>query len=670
MQNTRFFPFLIFFLFSTLFLACSYTEKVRDGRTAFDRKQYKVALPMLEKEFNRAKTKKEKGILAFEIGESYQKTGQNQSAILWYRSAYDNGYGVEALRMLAQALKKDEQYGEALKIFKEAGIELGSPFEFKKDIEACQLAMKWKTARSPYEIEKQNFNSAADDYSPAFYAADQLVFTSDRPNSINDAKYKWTGRAFSDFYLTDKNGNAARPFNLQINTDLNEGSATFNGNFTTLIFVKNLAGGKYDDQYTKLFSSRREAAVWETPTMLPFCKEGVHYWQPTLSPDGNQLIFSALDENGGFGGFDLYLTNRDKNGEWAEPKLLPRNINTVGNEVFPNFHNDTLYFSSDFHQGMGGLDIFKTYPLNDFAWSSPQNLRSPINSSNDDFSLIIENNFSTEKNILQKGFFSSNRKGGQGGDDIYAFKKIILPPLPVDTTKKKEEKPPAQIVYKYLLEGYVVEKILADASNPNSKVLGRKGISTAAVAVSTGKEPTKIVTNEEGFFSLEVVENTDYQLLGSKENYLNNKIFFSTKGIVKDANSPTQKFEVEILLDKIYKNKEIVLDNIYYDYDKWDIRIDAQPTLDALARTLIENPKINIELNSHTDCRGNDNYNQELSQRRAQAAVDYLITKGIGSNRLTPRGYGESQPANACVCNKCTETEHQQNRRTTFKIVE
>ncbi len=664
MNKSIFHYFLLTFLI--LAAACSYTEKIRDGRTAFERKQFAVAIPMLEKEFLKSKEKKEKGKLAFQLAESYSKTGKNDAAIAWYKKAIDQQYGAEAFRAYANALKKDEQYTEAAKAFKEASMEIGSPFEFKKDIESCQVAGKWKTARSPYIVDKQAFNSAQDDYAPAIYAADQIVITSDRSNNSKAEKYQWTGKSFSDLYTIDKKNNVVKPFSTQINTPDNEGSATFNAAFTKMIFVRNAAENDKDDQFTKLYYAEREGVIWSKPEVLPFCEPKTNYWHPCLSPDGNGLIFSA---NGGegIGGFDLYSTSQI-DGKWTLPKILPRNINSIGNEVFPTIDGDTLYFSSDFWQGMGGLDVFKSIKMSNGAWSQPQNLRAPINSGADDFSFVVDEK--NQNDILQNGFFTSNRKGGQGGDDVYAFKKIVLPPLPVDTVKKTTTEQPKNIVYKLLLEGYVLEKIYAQADNPNSKVIARRGIPNSVVSINTGKETKKIVSNEEGFFSVEAAKNTDYQFVASKENYLNNSTSFSTKGIADDANNPTQKFEVEIILDKIYKNKEITLENIYYDYDKWDIRNDAQPTLNQLSQTLAENPTVKIQLNSHTDCRGNDQYNEELSQRRAQAAVDYLISKGIASNRLTAKGYGENVPAVLCQCNKCLEDEHQANRRTTFKIVE
>jgi outer membrane protein OmpA-like peptidoglycan-associated protein len=179
-----------------------------------------------------------------------------------------------------------------------------------------------------------------------------------------------------------------------------------------------------------------------------------------------------------------------------------------------------------------------------------------------------------------------------------------------------------------------------------------------------------VTVGEDGFFTLELAENSDYFFLASLEGYLANSTRFSTKGIAKDPANPIQKYEVEIVLDKIFRNREIVLENIYYDYDKWDIRPDAEPTLNRLADVLRQNPGIRIQLGSHTDCRGNNNYNEDLSQKRAQSAVNYLIGKGIDAGRLGALGYGETQPAVDCACSSCTESEHQSNRRTTFKIVE
>jgi outer membrane protein OmpA-like peptidoglycan-associated protein len=214
------------------------------------------------------------------------------------------------------------------------------------------------------------------------------------------------------------------------------------------------------------------------------------------------------------------------------------------------------------------------------------------------------------------------------------------------------------------------DKIKLIPSNPNSKILGRKPLSGAVVQAEWGTKKQAFTVKDDGFFKMELAENTDYSFNATLGGYLTNNAKFSTKGIAKDPGNPVQTFEIEIVLDKIFRNKEIVLENIYYDYDKWDIRPDAEPTLNRLAEVLRQNPGIRIQLGSHTDCRGTDAYNQSLSQRRAQSAVNYLISKGIDGALLSAKGYGESQPAALCACSNCTEVEHQTNRRTTFKVVE
>ena len=661
---------VLFFAISIFVTSCAYTEKVRDGKTAYERKQYQVAIPMLEKEFRKESSRAERGKIASLIAESYQKSGKTERAVDWFKTAADNQAGAEALRNYANALKFTEQYTGAIEAYKNLGVELGSSFEVRKDIQACMSAQAWLSpkARTPYMVEKLPFNSSSDDYAPANYVANQLVITSDRPNPDSPKPYKWTGRAFSDLFLIDKNNFTIKNFGSQINTLANEGCATFNAKQDYMVFTRSVSEGKNTDEYMKLLFSLKEGVLWSMPREVNFIKEKVNYWHPALSADGKKLIFAANDSDG-FGGFDLYFCERSDSSDWSEPKLLPRNINTIGDEVFPTFHADTLYFSSNTHAGMGGLDIFKTYPLNG-GWVAPQNLRAPVNSGADDFSLIIDNQQITDRNILQKGFFSSNRKDGNGGDDVYSFKKIVLPPLPVDSTNKPKNELPKTIIYQLVLDAYVVEKIYQQSDNPNSKVIGRRPLANTTMAISFNKEKKIVTTNEDGYFTLSLNENTDYQLVANKNEYLTKAATLSTRGIVKDPNNPTQRLEIEIILDKIYKNKEIVLNNIYYDFDKSDIRDDAKPTLNALSRTLQENPSIKIQLNSHTDCQGNDNYNEDLSQRRAQSAVDYLISLGISSERLAAKGYGESQPANPCACAKCSDADNQANRRTTFKILE
>ena len=656
-----FLAFIVFLLHN-----CTYTQKIQDGNMAFDRKQYSVAIPMLKKEYSKSKSRIEKGKLAYLIGESYRQTNQNESSIEWYQIAYDYQVGEKALKRYAFALKQNQQYKEAKEAFKNLGIEIGSPYEYRREITACTLAEEWMGEQKSkvYFTESTNFNTSNSDYAPSLYGANQLVFTSDRSNNLEDPTYNWTGNKFSDIYTVDLKSNDVQPFNTVINSVHNEGTLTFSPDRTELFFTRCFSEDKNGDNYCKLMRSEQDGETWTIPEVLNFVEEKVNYGHPALSADGNTLYFSCNHPDG-WGGYDLYFSNRSPEG-WDLPKLMNRSINSIGNERFPSIDKDTLYFSSDHHSGMGGLDIFKTYKVDKDNWSPVHNLKSPINSGADDFGMVVTSNSPKEEGLLQIGYFSSARKGGEGNDDIYRFeKRIPPPPPPIDTTV---EVPP--IVYKMILNGFVLEKIHKIADNPNSDVLGRKPLAGSKVSVDFGSEKKEFVVGEDGQFSFELEENQNYNFFASRENYLNNTAKFSTKGIGKDPENPILTFEIEIVLDKIYKDREITLDNIYYDFDASNIRTDAQPTLNKLTTVLEQNPTIKIELASHTDCQGNANYNENLSQRRAQSAVNYLIANGIDPIRLSARGYGESSLAIDCVCSRCSDEEHQVNRRTTFKIIE
>ncbi|MEL7220524.1 MAG: OmpA family protein, partial [Bacteroidota bacterium] len=225
------------------------------------------------------------------------------------------------------------------------------------------------------------------------------------------------------------------------------------------------------------------------------------------------------------------------------------------------------------------------------------------------------------------------------------------------------------IVYKNYLDVYVVEKIYQEPGNPNSEVLGRRPLNGATLDIKLAKENRAVTIDEEGKVRLTLKDNSAYEFFASKEGYLNNDARFSSVGLGRDPNNPEQIYEVEIVLEQIFLDQEIVLENIYYDFDQSFIRNDAKPTLNELASVLRKNPEINIQLGSHTDCRGADGYNETLSRKRAQAAVDYLIENGIEAFRLAAVGYGENSPAADCLCSRCDEDQHQQNRRTTFKIL-
>ncbi len=659
-------------------VACSYTIKIKDGRTAYERKRYSDAIPLLQSELNSATTRTEKGTLAYLLGASYRAKGLDEKALSYFKLAYDNNYGPDALKAWARTLKKLEQYAAAKEAFKNLGIEIGSPYEFRKEITACTIAEDWlkQAPENGWTIESAPFNSGQNDFAPVLYSDGRIVFTSDRAIGKEDKNYAWTGNKFMDLLIVGQDEASPQFFDTQLNTTRNEGVACFNRTGTQIFFVRALEAYKGDDAFCKIFTAEKNPdGGWTPPVPLPHQKEKINYLHPALSTDGNTLYFSCNDPEG-WGAYDLYTITRNPKAEtgWDEPRLLSRNINTPENEVFPSIEQDTLYFASDGLQGMGGLDIFKTFKVDRNAWAPPHNLKAPINSGADDFGFVsIPKNPKDPKNpykigdLVQEGFFTSNRPGGKGADDIYRFQQKIPPPKPPKTIDTLKTGP---IVHKILLDVYVLEKIFTDPNNPNTKILGRKPLKNAKLVMTAANKKQTFTTPEEGPVQIELAEQTDHAFSANLPNYLVNSAKFSTKGIAKDPANPIQTFELEIVLDKIFKNTEIILENIYYDYDKWDIRPDAEPTLNKLADVLLQNPGIRIQLGSHTDCRGNDGYNQELSQRRAQSAVEYLITKGINEDRLTARGFGEAQPAANCACARCTESEHQTNRRTTFTVLE
>jgi outer membrane protein OmpA-like peptidoglycan-associated protein/tetratricopeptide (TPR) repeat protein len=639
---------------------CTYTQKVKDGKFAYERQQYAVALKFLEKEYKKAESRIERGSIAYLIGRSLANLNRLDESVNWYKIAYDNQYGIDALKEYAFALKAVGNYEEAIQAFRDLGFEIGSPYEYRMEIKACELALEWAQQPPAYAIQEIALNSSFSDYSPSDYSEGVLYFSSDRTESTGENNYERTGRKFSDIFEYHFKDDRVLPLSIPgINTPLHEANFIINQEQNTAFFTRCTAP-KGKDAFCRIFVVKKENSGWSVPTPLPFQRPDINYAHPSLSDDEQILYFTCNDPNG-FGGYDIWKTTRNKVG-WNEPELLGRGINSPGNEQFPVILEDTLYFSSDYHPGLGGLDIFQSVKISEKGWSVPANLQPPINSGNDDFSLLKLPN--------GQGFFTSKRVlEGVGEDDIFGFKSIPLPEIPEAVA---EEAISADQIAGIALRIYILEKIYANPEDPQSKILGRKPLTDAKVVVNSPifQAPSNFITNEEGYVELSIDENTDYQIFASKNGFLNNQTLFNSLNVGLDNNQPNRVFELEVELEKIFEQREITLANVYYDLDKWDIREDAAPVLDKLSEVLQLNPDISIELASHTDCRGQDRYNQELSQKRAQSVVNYLIDKGISANRLGAKGYGETAPVTDCICARCTEEEHQRNRRTTFKIVD
>ena len=641
--------------------ACTYNQKIRDGKLAYERYQFDLAAELLEEEFNDERSRVKKGQLAYLLGKSLQNLKSPEAAIKWFGIAYDYQFGPEALKEKANALKQAERYDEAIQSYKELGFEIGSPYEYRKDITSCEIAKAWKKEKDSYRVLPADFNSRQADYGPVQLDKDNILFTTDRPmQNDKDNKeeiYAWTGNPFSSIVKYNTLTGSTVLYNeAPLNSANNDATPSISKDGNTIVFSRCPVIKKTMVNHCELLiTERAEDGSWSTPTPLDFMEEQANYVHPSLSNSGDTLFF-ASDMLNGWGKYDIYYSVK-KEGKFDYPQKLGRNINTALNDQFPHIYNDTLYFASEGHTGLGGLDIYKVHRLDNGAWTQAYNMKPPINSGFDDFAYVPDSYFEPTEKISEKGYFSSAR--GSSEDDIYTYEKRV--PVEIDT-------PEVVVVeeYKILLDIYLLEKVYQEEFNPNSKVLGRKPLS-GTIKDLNGKS---YEIGEDGLLSLELDADTDYEFIGSKEDYLSNSTLFTTVGIGQDPNNPIQKYEVEIVLDKIYEEIEITLDNIYYDFDRWNIRKDAEPTLKVLAKNLSLNPNIRIELASHTDCRGDEDYNANLSYKRALSAVEFLIESGIDENRIEARGYGKSRPFVDCICSKCSEEQHQANRRTTFKILE
>ncbi|HNG89383.1 MAG TPA: tetratricopeptide repeat protein, partial [Saprospiraceae bacterium] len=326
------FPSFLLILMATSWLltgGCTYTLKIKDGRTAYERKQFSVAIPMLQKEYERAKTRNEKGQLAYQLADAYRRTGQDEASLPWFKTAYDNNAGADALRGYAYALKKLERYGEAREQFKALGIEIGSPYEYRKEISACNVAegwlKEWKEGNG-CTVSPTDFNSPQHDFSPMPAPDGRLLFTSDRGMSVGDDRYGWTGNKFMDLFIVEPEGASPQDFDLQLNTAGNEGTACFSRSGNELYFVRAVGAYKGDDAFCKIFYTvRGEGEAWSDPVPLPFQKDKVNYVHPALSADGTTLYYACNDPEG-WGGFDIWAAKRSTQTEtgWESPKLLSR----------------------------------------------------------------------------------------------------------------------------------------------------------------------------------------------------------------------------------------------------------------------------------------------------------------------------------------------------------
>lgn len=613
----------------------------------------KIAQKSFEKgEFDRAIALYKKGMdendpeLNFKIAEAYRKSNRLKEASRFYANAQKNGSKEPSLiYYYARALKANEQYDEAEKVLTDFVNKPNGDRKFKElaqfELENIRHIDVLEDETNFYRIKNlETLNTPKAEYSPV-YKDGLLYFTSNRHS---ERIYIATGTPFTDIYSI-----ATKGANVEIKTlklldpainhdDTNEGSVAISADGTSIIFAKGNNGKATGNTEVNLYFTRYRNGQWSEPRPLSINDPDAWDSTPSLSPDGGTLYFSSTRE-GGYGGADIYSAKLNRRGRWVDIKNLGSHINTPGDDVFPFVSEDgRLYFSSDGHAGFGNLDIFVA--TRERGSIQIENLGQPMNSHSDDFGLYQFD--------LTRGFYTSNRPGGKGDDDIYTF---------------VNDDPDLKIV-NYFLEGVTVttddggkEIIL-----PNTKVTLR---------ADDGEIVEESFTGEDGSFKFRVYTEEHYNLVSEKTDYFTTRKEFSTvnksvdKSVLKDFITNVT-FESKIMMERIVLEKSIVLNNIYYDLDKADIRADAALALDSLVGIMNDNPDIYIELGSHTDARADDNYNMDLSKRRAISAVEYIIKSGVAPERIKAKGYGESE---LIVKNATTEEEHQRNRRTEFKVL-
>jgi len=464
-----------------------------------------------------------------------------------------------------------------------------------------------------------------------------LVFTADKVSYRNATTADWTGRSYLDLYYSEKNnkGNWQSPVALEgkVNGPYHEGPACFNESGDVMYFTrsnylkkKKMAASTKRENNLQLFRAELIDGEWTNVNLLPFNSSEYSCGHPSLSVDGKTLYFIS-DMPGGMGGTDIYKATFDGQ-TWSKPENLGSSINTPGDEMFPYMHKDgTFYFSSDAHTNLGGLDVFMS-SWDGNRWLQAENLNYPLNTSKDDFAFVLNADNRT-------GYVSSNRN--RGDDHIYEVTRN-------DPT--------------FVLSGKVSLHTNAEA-----------GIDSAVVEIENLTEQTteRVITDARGNYTTHLKVNSAYRINSWKPMYFT---MSDPKMVSVIGKKHSENFVANFSMAQIIIEKPIVLQNIYYDLDKWDIRPDAASELDKLVQVMNDNPNLVIELGSHTDSRAGDQYNMVLSTKRAKAAIEYIASKGIEAKRLRWKGYGESRLVNHCTNGvECSEAEHQQNRRTEFKAI-
>ena len=569
--------------------------------------EYFDAAEQYKKAYTNTPTKERttRGQRAKKLAECYRRINFSQKAIAAYNNVirYNQADSLTHLR-LAQQLMKTGNYRQAEKAFAIAADSLPQSKIVKNGLLSAKNATQWKKEGSAYTVKREIvFASRRADYSPMLAGDDndRLYFTSTRPSTKGDELSGITGTKTADIFFSqkDEKGKWTKPQNIdtELNSDYDEGACSFSPDGRTMYLTQCKSDPSYP-RYATICTSQRNDASWGKSTELTISKDTLSsFAHPAVSPDGQWLYFSS-DMPGGCGGLDIWKIRLGKDGVEGGVENLGNKINTEGDEMFPTFRpNGDLYFSSNGHPGMGGLDIFiaKTDTMgNGYVIEHPG---YPLNSEADDFGMTFEG-------LKNQGYFSSNRGDARGWDHIFSFYN----PEIVQT-----------------VTGWVYEKDGYELP--------------AALVYMVGNDGTNLKLNVkgDGSFTQQIKPNVDYVFLGTCKGYLNHQQQLRVEPASESCDTVLQFPLASIMAP-------VLIDNIFYDFDRATLRPESKTSLDELVKLLNENPNITIELSAHCDYKGSAAYNKQLSQRRAESVVNYLIEKGIARERLTPVGYGKEKP--------------------------
>ena len=541
-----------------------------------------------------------RGEVAFKMAECHRLLRQNSRASAAYANARRFGYGDTILNLrLAQTLHAEGKYSQAIAAYEEYLRMKPDEVKALNGLAGAKLGAE-KKSQTRYVVRNAKlFNSRRADYAPMYFddSYDRLYFTTTNEKVNGSHRSEINGMKKADIWMAskDERGQWKRPEPVEgeLNSEHEEGIISFSPDGSTM-YLTRARREPNANTGVEIYTSQRSDAQWSKPVKFDITADTISsYGHPAVSPDGNWLYFTS-DMPGGSGGKDIWRINLKERagslenlGEW---------INTPGDEMFPFVRSDSvLYFASDGHPGLGGLDIFKAVMTKSGGWNV-SNMGAPLNSAADDFGITFGEG--------ETGFFSSNRGDAKGYDHLYSFE---LPEI------------------KVTISGWVLDRDEEPVPNAVIRIVGNDGSNQKQIAKADGS------------FSFPLDRGVSYVMLAGAKGYLNAKQEFTSDNAEEDA-----AYDVDFILSSI--TKPVVIDNIFYDFDKATLRPESKTALDEMAQVLRDNPNVTIEMASHTDRHGTDEYNINLSSRRAKSVIDYLISVGIDARRLQSQGYGESRP--------------------------